>query len=117
MSEWFIEDEAVRIDYPDGAWIEVKSELTQRDQDYITNAMMTYKGKEMEVKIGRLALLERMVIKWSFSVPVNSDNLSKLRRKYRQPLLERCDQLNSEAYDYLSKNSETASSDQQPKDS
>lgn len=117
MSEFFIEDETVRLDYADGQWVDVKSELTQRDQDYITNAMMTYKGKEMEVKIGRLALLERMVIKWSFSVPVNSDNLSKLRRKYRQPLLERCDQLNSEAYDYLSKNSETASSDQQPKDS
>ena len=114
MSEFFIEDETEQINFPDGQWVEVKSELTQRDQDYITNAMMSYKGRELDVKIGRLALLERMVVKWSFDAPVNAENISKLRRKYRQPLLDKCDQLNSEAYDYLAKNSETASSDQPP---
>jgi hypothetical protein len=114
MSEFFIEDETEQIDYPDGNWIEVKSELTQRDQDYITNAMMSYKGRELDVKIGRLALLERMVVKWSFDAPVNADNLSKLRRKYREPVLERINELNNDAYDYLGKNSEGASSDQPP---
>ena len=115
MSEFFIEDETEQIDFPDGQWVKVKQELTQEDQDFITNAMVKMKGKnELEMVVGRLTLLERMVVAWSFEVPVNRDNLSKLRRRYREPVLERINELNSDAYDYLGKNSEGASSDQPP---
>lgn len=112
MSEWFIEDETEQVDFPDGQWVCVKQELTQEDQDFITNAMVKVKGKDVEMVVGRLTLLERMVVKWSFHVPVNKDNLSKLRRKYREPVLDRINELNSDAFDYLAKNSEAASSDQ-----
>lgn len=104
MSEFFLDSEVVRIDFEDGQWVEVKEELTQADQDAITNAMVKVHGTEMDMTIGRITLLERMVVAWSFPEPVNPENLSRLRRKYREPTLVRIDELNSQAYDYLRKN-------------
>jgi len=110
----FIENETERVEFPDGNWVEVKAELTQEDQDFITNAMIKLKENEIDMKVGRMALLERMVVAWSFDRPVNKANLSLLRRKYREPVLERIDKLNSSAFEYLVKNSDTASSESQP---
>lgn len=115
MSEFFIEDETEQINFPDGQWVRVKQELTQEDQDIITNAMVKLKeNRDMDLNIGRLILLERMVVSWSFPEPITRANLSRLRRKYRQPVLDRCDELNTAAWGYVTKNSGGASSDQPP---
>jgi hypothetical protein len=45
---------------------------------------------------------------------VNKANLSKLRRKYREPVLQKIDELNSRAFEYVTKNAPGASSDSQP---
>jgi hypothetical protein len=117
MSEFFIEDEKVRVEFDDGNWVDLKSELTQEDQDYISNAMMKYKDKGIDVTLGRMPLLERMVVAWSFPVQVTRKNISNLRRKYREPVLDKSEELNKDSRAYLEKNSETASSDQPPSDS
>ena len=117
MSDFFIEDERVRVDFGDGNWVDLKSELTQEDQDYISNQMMKYKDKGIDVTLGRLPTLERMVLAWSFPVQVTKKNLSNLRRKYREPVLDKIEELNKDTREYLAKNSETASSDQPPSDS
>ena len=115
MNEYFIGVETVRVDFPDGQWVEVKSELTQEDQDIITNAMVKLKeNRDMDLNIGRLILLERMVVSWSFPEPITRANLSRLRRKYRQPVLDRCDELNTAAWGYVTKNSGGASSEPLP---
>ena len=115
MSEWFIEDEREKVEFPDGSWVEIKTELTQEDQDAITTAMVKMRdNKDIDMVVGRLILLERMVVAWSFDPPVNKANLSKLRRKYREPVLKRIDELNGQNWEYIAKNSSAASSDGQP---
>jgi hypothetical protein len=64
---------------------------------------------DVSVDLGKLALMERMITGWSFQedgkpVTVNRENISRLRRKYREPLLQRIDELNSAAGEW-SKNS------------
>ena len=106
MGEFFLDSEQVRVEFPDGNWVAVKEELTQEDQDYLLNAMAQTKGgmnPEITFSLGRLALLERAVIAWSFSQPVNRENLSRLRRKYREKVLNEIDRLNAEAEEYLKK--------------
>ena len=104
MSEFFLDSEVVRVGFPDEQWIDIKEELTQADQDAVTNAMVKMHGSEMEMTIGRTILLQRMVVAWSFPEPVNAENLSRLRRKYREPTLVKIDELNSQAYNYIAKN-------------
>ena len=104
MSEFFLDSEVVRVGFPDEQWIDIKEELTQADQDAVTNAMVKMHGSEMEMTIGRTILLERMVVAWSFPEPVNAENLSRLRRKYREPTLVKIDEVNTQAYSYLAKN-------------
>ena len=104
MSEWFIENETEKVTFEDGVWIELKQELDQEDQDAIAGAMLKLKGKDLEMQVGRLILLERMVLRWSFDTPVNKSNLSKLRRKYREPVLDKINDLNSAAFEYVAKN-------------
>jgi hypothetical protein len=92
------------VEFPDGECIEVKQELDQEDQDAIAGAMLKLKGKDIEMQVGRLILLERMVVAWSFDAPINKSTLSKLRRKYREPVLEKINDLNSAAFEYVAKN-------------
>jgi putative SOS response-associated peptidase YedK len=115
VSNYFIEDETEKVTFEDGMWVEIKTELTQEDQDIITSAMIKMRdNKDIEMVVGRLILLERMAVRWSFPLPLNKSNLSKLRRKYREPVLQRIDALNSQAFEYIAKNSTGASSESQP---
>ncbi len=118
MSEHFLEGETVRVDYPDGAWIDIVEEFTQEDNDYITGKMVNIRGQkgkgkdaktDMEFKIGRMAVLERAVRKWSFPEPINPDTLSRLRIRYREPLLAKIDELAAAQSEWLEKNYKTAS--------
>jgi hypothetical protein len=106
MSNEFLEDEKVRVDFPDGNWVDLKPELTQADQDYIMTKMMK-KGLD-DAQLGRLPLLERCILAWSFTkdgapVGINSDTISKLRRKYREVLLTKINDLNMESVEFQKK--------------
>ena len=107
MSEHFIGDEKVRVEFPDGQWVDIKEELSQRDQDHLLNVMAGVKGDDkpsIAFNIGKLAILEKCVIAWSFPEPINTETLCNLRRKYRLPVLEKIDELNSQPYQYVAKN-------------
>lgn len=114
MSQFFIGDETVRVECPDGQWIDIKEEMTQADQDYVLNQMVRAKVKtdkgvaEASVDLGKLAVMERMIVKWSFPEAVTPENISKLRGKYRTLILEKIDALSNQA-DEWSKNSVKAS--------
>ena len=110
MSKFFINGETSRVSFEDGEWVDVKQEFSQADLDYITTKMMQAKvttdGKKPETDLsltfGKQATLERGIQAWSFAdgetaIPVNPDNISNLRNKYRQKVLAEIDRLNSEA--------------------
>ncbi len=107
MSKGFIENsDTFRVTYPDTEWIDIKTELTQSDNDYILSKMAGGRiGKAMEVDLdlGRLPLMERAIVAWSFTdaeskpVPLTSSNISQLRTKYRILVLKEIDRLNTEA--------------------
>lgn len=115
MSKYFSGNETRRINFPDGQWVDVKEELTQEDSDYIlsqlakTSITEGKKTPDIEISLGKLALLERSIVAWSFAddsgqpVPVTRDNISRLRRRYRSVILPEVDKLNQEA-DSFSKN-------------
>lgn len=110
----FIGAERVRIPFPDGEWIEVKQELTQEDEDAIASEMLsasnTGGSTAVQIKAGRLALLARGVVAWSFAgtdgkpIPLTRDNLSCLRARYRQPTLAKLDALTASALEFVRKN-------------
>ena len=114
MSKSFLRGEVVKIDFLDGSWVEVKKELSQRDQDYIITQMAKVKAgennPEMELSLGRMALLERVITNWSFAddagikVPIIPDNISNLKLKYRTLILTKVDELNKQANEWAEKN-------------
>ena len=108
MGEFFLDAEKVRIDFPDSNWIDVKQELTQEDSDYILNQMARAEARSgkstIVINLGKLALLERSVLAWSFSEPINRENLSRLKVRYRIKLLEEINRLNEEAGEFVLKN-------------
>lgn len=115
MGKFFQEAETCRIDFPDGEWVDIKEELSQEDQDYILNQMAEAATEEDEGKtkvtlmLGRLAMLERSIVAWSFSVdgqpvPVSRDNINRLRVKYRQKVLDTANDLYEAAGEFTSKN-------------
>ncbi|MCK9520186.1 MAG: hypothetical protein M0R74_14355 [Dehalococcoidia bacterium] len=116
MSQYFIGAETVRLAFPDGQWVDLKEEMTQADQDYVVNKMVRAKlqakdggASDVSLDLGKGAVMERMIVAWSFEgVPVNPDNISKLRGKYRALILEKIDELQKAAGEW-SKNSVTAS--------
>ena len=101
---FFNKGETVRIDFPDGEWVDVKEELNQADQDYIMNSMAAVKEAAVSFNLGRLALLERSVVAWSQPESINRDNLSNMKRQYREPVLTKIDELNAKPYEYVTKN-------------
>lgn len=110
MSKYFInENDLYRVTFDDGEWVDIKKELTQKDQDNILNTMAKTKGKdaELELNLGRQTLLEVSVKAWSFCdgapIPVTPDNLSNLKVKYRSKVLNEIDRLNKEASSFLPK--------------
>ena len=114
MGKYFLEDEKVRVNFDDGEWVDIKEELTQADQDYILNQMTFAEqgnnGTKMEIKLGQLSLLERSIVDWSFletngnKIPINSDNISRLRKRYRNKILQEINNLNEKAESFASKN-------------
>jgi hypothetical protein len=108
MPKYFIdENELYRVAFDDGEWVDIKKELSQRDQDTILNSMAKAKGKnpELELNLGKQTLLEICVKAWSFKdvqpIPVTPDNLSNLKVKYRSKVLTEIDRLNKEASNFL----------------
>lgn len=98
MSEFFVESEVIRVSFPDENWVDIKQELTQEDQDYIVSKLaQPEKDSKISFSFGRLSLLERSIIAWSFNQPVNRDNISKLRQKYRNLILQEIDKRDAEA--------------------
>jgi hypothetical protein len=52
MSEFFLDSETHRVEFPDGQWVDVKTELTQADQDYIMGQMAQAAGNEIQLRLG-----------------------------------------------------------------
>lgn len=73
------DDDVVRIDLPDGEWVEVKSGISKADRNYCLKRAMKAKtiwrpgederGIESELDFTEfnLALLERMIVAWSYT--------------------------------------------------
>jgi hypothetical protein len=115
MGEFFQDSETHRVEFPDGQWVDVKTELSQEDSDYITSRMTRTvtgedgKSQKVVLSLGKLAMLERSIVAWSFSgegkpVPITPENISRLRLKYRSKVLEEINRLNEEAAEFVSKN-------------
>lgn len=113
MSKFFVGNETTRVTFPDGEWVDVKEEMTQADQDYILNHMAraeNLSGKaSFSMSLGRMAMLERGIVAWSFTengapVPVTKENISNLRNKYRSKVLETINSLAESAGKFISKN-------------
>lgn len=108
MSKHFIEDsEVTRVPFDGGDWVDVKSEFTQADLDFISQSQFKVGDIDVETKkaevnftFGEMAMLERGVVAWSFkdekgmAVPVTPDNLSRLRNPYRADVLKKLNALN-----------------------
>lgn len=100
MSQYFIENETQKVNFPDGQWIDIKKELSQKDADDITNRMMVTEDNERRFKLGKQATLEVCIVAWSFNVPVTPGNISNLKTKYRIGILAEIDKLNAESIDF-----------------
>lgn len=109
MSKFFVGQETVRVPFPDGEWTDIKDELTQEDQDIVVNSMAHAKAKgttpEVEFDLGKLTLLERVIVAWSFAedgkaIPVNRDTISRLRGRYRQAILAKADELSKASMEF-----------------
>jgi len=82
----------------------LKGQIVVADQEYVTNQYLTSgTGKKsgevtMQAGHGRFALLDRMIIDWSFlrngqRVPVNRENIRRLPATYSNPILETIDKI------------------------
>ena len=109
MGKHFInEKDTYRISFPDGEWIDIKTELSQADSDYIMGKMADIKAGEpmgIDIKLGRLPLLERSIVAWSFaedgkSVEINAETISQLRSKYRILVFKEINRLTLESQSF-----------------
>lgn len=77
----------------------LKPTITVADQIYVSNqTIRSKKNGEMEMfaGVGRYAILERMIINWTFlrngqRVPVSASNIQQLPANYANPILEKLD--------------------------
>ena len=90
---WFVEPETERLDLGDGAWIEVKSELTYAEQKKLDAASINQIGglgdpdARLEVDYARLPLVRMLtwIVDWSLTdgdnkpVPVDMAHIEILR--------------------------------------
>ena len=103
MSKYFIEDaEVTRVNLDDGQWVDVKSEFTQSDLDFISQSQIkireinqSTKKAEVDFTFGEMAMLSRGVKAWSFELPVTPENISRLRNPMRGIVLRKLNELNS----------------------
>ncbi len=109
MGKYFLGNETVRVSFEDGQWVDIKEELSQEDSDFIMNAMAKAEAgaeTKVEFNLGRLALLEKSIVSWSFKddkdnlVSVSRENISNLRVKYRTKVLSEIDRLNQSASEF-----------------
>lgn len=104
MSKFFLEKETFRVEFPDGQWCDIKEEMTQADSDFIINKMTKAKYKDVDMDLGKQSLLERMIVDWSFTdgnkIPVNPENISNLRTKYRAMILKEIDRVVTESQEF-----------------
>lgn len=110
MGEFFTDEKDVyRVKFQDGQWVDLKTDLTQEDTDYIMSQMMTTRAvtnggepkAELELKLGKMAAMERSIVAWSFPAPVNKDNISRLKSRYRAIILKEIDRLSQESASFL----------------
>jgi hypothetical protein len=81
----------------------LKGIVTVADQEYVNNHYVKSSKQgdmQMQAGTGRYALLDRMIIDWTFlrhgqKVPVTPANIRQLPANYSNPILERLDQLAS----------------------
>jgi len=79
----------------------LKPTVTVADQIFVSNqTVRSKKNGEMEMfaGVGRYAILERMIINWTFlrngqRVPVTPQNIQQLPANYSNPILEKLDQM------------------------
>lgn len=79
----------------------MRGSFSAGDQEAIGNAAVsTDKGGKMifQAGSGRLALLQRMIVDWTFAaggrkVEVRPETIKRLPANYSNPLLEKCDEL------------------------
>lgn len=77
----------------------LKPTVTVADQIYVSNqTVRSKKNGEMEMfaGVGRYAILERMIINWTFMkngqrVPVSASSIQQLPANYSNPILEKLD--------------------------
>lgn len=77
----------------------LKPTVTVADQIYVSNqTIRSKKNGEMEMfaGVGRYAILERMIINWTFvkngqRVPVSASTIQQLPANYANPILEKLD--------------------------
>jgi hypothetical protein len=67
------------------------------------------KTQRVVLSLGKLAMLERSIVAWSFTgegkpAPITRENISCLRLKYRSKVLEEVNRLQKEAAEFVSKN-------------
>jgi hypothetical protein len=81
--------------------IMLKGSITVADQEYVSNKYVKSNKKgdmETTAGTGRYALLDRMILDWSFlrngqRVPVNPANIRQLPANYSNPILEALDKM------------------------
>lgn len=81
----------------------LKGTITVADQKYISNEYLkSSKNGDMQMQAGngRYALLNRMIVNWSFTrngtqIPLTPANIDRLPANYSNPILERLDQLSA----------------------
>lgn len=117
---WFLyEGETVKVDLPDEQWAVLKEDLTQDDQDELFELMAGTMAKEVAkiegsdeapeekakkqlqalraYRVSRRAVMAKMVVEWSFPIPITMENCARLRMKYRVPILDKIDELTNTA--------------------
>ncbi len=114
MSKYLISGDPVRLIFPDGEFVDLKSELSQADSDYIASKMFIATAKvdarnqpeaEVSFAVGKLAALERRIMAWSFSedgkpLPLTLDNISNLQSKYRSLIIIELNELDKQANEF-----------------
>lgn len=81
----------------------IKGIVTVADQEYVSNRYVrSAKNGDMEMQAGtgRYALLDRMILDWTFlrnnqKMPVSPHSIRQLPVNYSNPILERIDQLSA----------------------
>ena len=104
MGKYTSDGETSRLKFPDGQWVDLKTEQTQEDRDFIVSNMVKIsaqtdgKDSRLEMHVAKLDLMERAIVAWSFEgLALTRENISSLKRKYRELILVEIDRLDKES--------------------